>query len=230
MWSYRGLVEASHAFLPGSARTLAAAPRGRGRMGRRRSLAETLSRVSQLAALALPGLAPGLAEQLAARTDDLARGFVRAVRRRDWLQAAGLGRWLARLPDGAADSGARQPGWRSSVRWVAATPGWRCMSWPPRASTDGVGDRRPGRPRAARPDGPGQPGVAGGDARDFFRLPPNVTTDADPNLTLKPLGELAELTQPDRGVAPRDEIRQTAARALRRSPGTRPATVSCSPS
>ncbi|MFG2141433.1 DUF6895 family protein [Streptomyces sp. NPDC048650] len=32
-------------------------------------------------------------------------------------------------------------------------------------------------------------------ARPCFRLPSNVTTDADPNLTLKPLGELAELTQ-----------------------------------
>lgn len=56
-------------------------------------------RVSQLAALALPRLAPGLTEQLSTRTNDLARGFVRAVRRRDWLQAAGVGRWLARLPD-----------------------------------------------------------------------------------------------------------------------------------
>ncbi|MEV0374486.1 hypothetical protein AB0I10_32660 [Streptomyces sp. NPDC050636] len=32
-------------------------------------------------------------------------------------------------------------------------------------------------------------------ARASFHLPENVTTDADPNLTLKPLGELAELTQ-----------------------------------
>lgn len=33
----------------------------------------------------------------AARAVDLARGFVRAVRRRDWLQAAGAGRWLAAI-------------------------------------------------------------------------------------------------------------------------------------
>lgn len=33
----------------------------------------------------------------------MARGFVRAVRRRDWLQAAGAGRWLAVL-DGVPDS------------------------------------------------------------------------------------------------------------------------------
>ncbi|MFG2093473.1 DUF6895 family protein [Streptomyces sp. NPDC048612] len=47
-------------------------------------------------------------------------------------------------------------------------------------------------------------------ARPFFRLPPNVTTDADPNLTLKPLGELAELTQLIGTLHPRDDIRQTA--------------------
>ncbi|MDN3297561.1 hypothetical protein QWM81_26700 [Streptomyces ficellus] len=33
------------------------------------------------------------------RTVDVARGFVRAVRRRGWLQAAGAGRWLAALDD-----------------------------------------------------------------------------------------------------------------------------------
>lgn len=48
------------------------------------------------------------------------------------------------------------------------------------------------------------------EARGFFRLPPNVTTDADPNLTLKPLGELAELTQLIGVLHPRDEIRQSA--------------------
>ncbi|MEU9122592.1 hypothetical protein AB0C96_22475 [Streptomyces sp. NPDC048506] len=48
------------------------------------------------------------------------------------------------------------------------------------------------------------------EARGRFRLPPNVTTDADPNLTLKPLGELAELTQLIGVLHPNDEIRQTA--------------------
>ncbi|MFE3886624.1 DUF6895 family protein [Streptomyces lydicus] len=47
-------------------------------------------------------------------------------------------------------------------------------------------------------------------ARDHFRLPPDVTTDADPNLTLKPLGELAELTQLIGVLHPCEEIRQTA--------------------
>ncbi|GES30152.1 hypothetical protein AB0G60_24730 [Streptomyces angustmyceticus] len=48
------------------------------------------------------------------------------------------------------------------------------------------------------------------EARDFFRLPPDVTTDADPNLTLKPLGELAELTQLIGVLHPREEFRRTA--------------------
>lgn len=53
--------------------------------------------LAQLASLALP--APtALHEAAARRPVDLARGFVRAVRRRDWLQAAGTGRWLALTP------------------------------------------------------------------------------------------------------------------------------------
>lgn len=59
--------------------------------------------LSQLAALAVPGLPSPLATAVAKRPVDLARGFVRAVRRRDWLQAAGAGRWLA-LTDGVPDS------------------------------------------------------------------------------------------------------------------------------
>ncbi|MFJ4840796.1 hypothetical protein [Streptomyces sp. NPDC088746] len=52
-------------------------------------------RLAPLAALA--GLPTPCAPAAAAlgRVEDLARGFVRAVRRRDWLQAAGAGRWLA---------------------------------------------------------------------------------------------------------------------------------------
>lgn len=59
--------------------------------------------LSQLAALAVPVLPSPLAAALAKRPVDLARGFVRAVRRRDWLQAAGAGRWLA-VTDGVPDS------------------------------------------------------------------------------------------------------------------------------
>ncbi|MGI5484269.1 hypothetical protein [Streptomyces lavendofoliae] len=64
-----------------------------------------------LAALAVPptGTTPGaaagpgalapsaVADVARRRTVDIARGFVRAVRRRGWLQAAAAGRWLAHL-------------------------------------------------------------------------------------------------------------------------------------
>ncbi|MEV8022225.1 hypothetical protein AB0O76_39145 [Streptomyces sp. NPDC086554] len=99
VWTYRGLVEAAQAFLPGGGRQWPSVPEAETGWAESVAWPKLSHRVSQLAALALPGLAPGLAEHLAARTDDLSRGFVRAVRRRDWLQAAGLGRWLARLPD-----------------------------------------------------------------------------------------------------------------------------------
>ncbi|MFF8896664.1 hypothetical protein ACF082_04155 [Streptomyces lydicus] len=98
-WTYRGLVEAAHAFLPGGAPPWPPPPEAATGWVESDPWPKLAHRASQLAALALPPLAPGLAEQLAGRTDDLARGFVRAVRRRDWLQAAGLGRWLARLPE-----------------------------------------------------------------------------------------------------------------------------------
>ncbi|WP_030890941.1 MULTISPECIES: hypothetical protein [Streptomyces] len=56
-----------------------------------------------LAALAVPGTDSGVARVAHGRPVDLARGFVRAVRRRDWLQAAAAGRWLA-LVDGVPDT------------------------------------------------------------------------------------------------------------------------------
>ncbi|MEW1658617.1 MULTISPECIES: DUF6895 family protein [unclassified Streptomyces] len=46
--------------------------------------------------------------------------------------------------------------------------------------------------------------------RDCFRLPPDATTDADPNLTLKPLGELAELTHLIASSHPRPDLRAAA--------------------
>ncbi|MET7640600.1 hypothetical protein [Streptomyces sp. NPDC005438] len=55
-----------------------------------------------LSPLAVPGADSAVARVARDRTVDVARGFVRAVRRRDWLQAAGAGRWLAlldRVPD-----------------------------------------------------------------------------------------------------------------------------------
>ncbi|MER6347989.1 hypothetical protein ABT232_26530 [Streptomyces sp. NPDC001532] len=50
-----------------------------------------------LAPLAVPGEDCGVAEVARGRPVDVARGFVRAVRRRDWQQAAGAGRWLTLL-------------------------------------------------------------------------------------------------------------------------------------
>jgi hypothetical protein len=62
-------------------------------------------RVAGLAALAVPGAGHALARALSARVTDVARGFAWAVRRRDWLQAAGVGRWLAVLPGEPASLG-----------------------------------------------------------------------------------------------------------------------------
>ncbi|MEU0586648.1 hypothetical protein [Streptomyces sp. NPDC006132] len=56
-----------------------------------------------LAPLALPGEDSAVARVAGRRPLDLARGFVRAVRRRDWRQAAGAGRWLTLL-DGVPDT------------------------------------------------------------------------------------------------------------------------------
>lgn len=56
-----------------------------------------------LAPLAVPGEDCAVARAARGRPVDLARGFVRAVRRRDWLQAAGTGRWLTLL-DGVPDT------------------------------------------------------------------------------------------------------------------------------
>ncbi|MFI1801147.1 hypothetical protein ACH427_27885 [Streptomyces sp. NPDC020379] len=99
VWTYRGLVEAAHRFLPGGGRQWPPVPEAETGWVGSAPWPQLSCRVSRLAALALPGLTLSLVDHLADRTDDLARGFVRAVRRRDWLQAAGLGRWLARLPD-----------------------------------------------------------------------------------------------------------------------------------
>jgi hypothetical protein len=99
VWSYRGLVAAARAFLPGDADGWPPEPPAPTAWATTDPWPRLAHRASQLAALSLPGLDTPLAGCLAERTDDLARGFVRAVRRRDWLQAAGLGRWLAGLPD-----------------------------------------------------------------------------------------------------------------------------------
>ncbi len=56
-----------------------------------------------LAPLALPGEECAVLSAARRRPVDVARGFVRAVRRRDWQQAAGAGRWLTLL-DGVPDT------------------------------------------------------------------------------------------------------------------------------
>ncbi|MCI3242648.1 MULTISPECIES: hypothetical protein [Streptomyces] len=56
-----------------------------------------------LAPLAVPGADSAVARAARGRPVDVARGFVRAVRRRDWQQAAGAGRWLTLL-DGVPDT------------------------------------------------------------------------------------------------------------------------------
>ncbi|MFD5199515.1 hypothetical protein ACFWM7_04960 [Streptomyces sp. NPDC058375] len=53
--------------------------------------------LSVLAPLAVPAAPSAVQRAAAHRAVDLSRGFVRAVRRRDWLQAAGAGRWLAAI-------------------------------------------------------------------------------------------------------------------------------------
>ncbi|UXI82145.1 hypothetical protein N6Q81_30870, partial [Streptomyces vinaceusdrappus] len=55
------------------------------------------------APLALPGEECAVLSAARRRPVDVARGFVRAVRRRDWQQAAGAGRWLTLL-DGVPDT------------------------------------------------------------------------------------------------------------------------------
>ncbi|MEV6791710.1 hypothetical protein AB0M87_06860 [Streptomyces sp. NPDC051320] len=59
--------------------------------------------LSVLAPLAVPAATSAVNRAANRRPVDVARGFVRAVRRRDWLQAAGAGRWLATL-DGVPDT------------------------------------------------------------------------------------------------------------------------------
>ncbi|MFJ8533918.1 hypothetical protein [Streptomyces sp. NPDC093591] len=56
-----------------------------------------------LAPLAVPGEDCAVARAARRRPVDVARGFVRAVRRRDWQQAAGAGRWLTQL-EGVPDT------------------------------------------------------------------------------------------------------------------------------
>ncbi|MEV3988582.1 hypothetical protein AB0J57_06705 [Streptomyces sp. NPDC049837] len=74
-----------------------------------------------LAALAVPSADTAVARVAERRTVDVARGFVRAVRRRGWLQAAGAGRWLAVL-DGVPDTLGLDAGLDFVAQMVADNP------------------------------------------------------------------------------------------------------------
>ncbi|MDK1472661.1 hypothetical protein QNO07_04340 [Streptomyces sp. 549] len=64
---------------------------------------ELTHQLAVLGALAVPAASSRVAVEASRRPVDISRGFVRAVRRRDWLQAAGAARWLA-VTGGVPDS------------------------------------------------------------------------------------------------------------------------------
>ncbi|POX48101.1 hypothetical protein C3489_28100 [Streptomyces sp. Ru71] len=96
-WSHWGMTRALHRVDPGST----GPPDGEPVTGwlRDDSWQSLTHRLAVLAALAVPGEDSAVARGAQQRVVDLSRGFVRAVRRRNWRQAAGAGRWLALLRD-----------------------------------------------------------------------------------------------------------------------------------
>ncbi|MGV9891805.1 hypothetical protein [Streptomyces sp. NPDC003395] len=96
-WSHWGMTRALHRADPAPAGPPPAEP---GTAWLRDDSWQSLThRLAVLAALAVPGEDSAVAHGAQQRVVDVARGFVRAVRRRDWRQAAGAGRWLALLRD-----------------------------------------------------------------------------------------------------------------------------------
>ncbi|MFV0131225.1 hypothetical protein ACLGI4_26550 [Streptomyces sp. HMX112] len=100
-WSHWGMVRALSA-LDGSAASPAATTPAGGAEPDAGWLAgapwQVLThQLAVLASLAVPGTDCAVRRAAQDRPVDVARGFVRAVRRRDWLQAAGAGRWLVLL-------------------------------------------------------------------------------------------------------------------------------------
>jgi hypothetical protein len=101
VWSHWAM-ERALLTLDGSADMPPAGTPGQGTEPRAGWLEETswqslTHQLAVLAPLAVPGADSAVARVARARPVDVARGFVRAVRRRDWLQAAGAGRWLVLL-------------------------------------------------------------------------------------------------------------------------------------
>ncbi|CAM5536647.1 hypothetical protein SCALM49S_05451 [Streptomyces californicus] len=165
--------------------------------------------LSVLAPLAVPAAPSAVQRAAAGRTVDLARGFVRAVRRRDWLQAAGAGRSARRA---RRRTGHPRPGQRPRLRRADGRP--RPPGGParPRRPADGRGGRTVTTTATQEPSGRPGPGAGSGAAlavlpgvlraalgwtdahRARFALPDDVLEPhTQVNGTLKPLGELAQL-------------------------------------
>ncbi|MFE1434429.1 hypothetical protein ACFW5G_18735 [Streptomyces griseoaurantiacus] len=103
VWSHRAMARTLHRFDPGPPQLPEPAPEP-GTEDLRAAPWQTLThRLAVLAALAVPGADCPVTRVARDRPVDVARGFVRAVRRRDWPQAAGAGRWLTLL-DGVPDT------------------------------------------------------------------------------------------------------------------------------
>lgn len=94
LWTYWGLCEALRATGSGMPGAVAQPDTG---WVRAMTWPELTHRLAQLAALAVPNPNRALFAEISGRMPDVARGFARAVRRRDWRQAAGAGRWLTLL-------------------------------------------------------------------------------------------------------------------------------------
>ncbi|MFI7099343.1 hypothetical protein ACIBK8_08290 [Streptomyces sp. NPDC050161] len=90
-WTHWGLTAVLHRLRPGGA---PAAVEPEAAWAADGTWQQITHRFAQLASLASP-MATALLPAATARADDLSRGFVRAVRRQDWVQAAAVGRWLA---------------------------------------------------------------------------------------------------------------------------------------
>jgi hypothetical protein len=97
VWSHRAMVRTLHRFAPGVPELPEPAPEPDTGPLRDAPWQTLTHHLAVLAPLAVPGADCPVTRVARERPVDLARGFVRAVRRRDWAQAAGAGRWLTLL-------------------------------------------------------------------------------------------------------------------------------------
>ncbi len=206
---------------PHTRRTAAARARPGGRLAGHRSMA--------------PALAPGLPARLA-RTARTRRPPHRPALRPDRGPGARV-RARGAPPRLAAGRRTRQMAGQAAADPAVARPGQR-TALRPADERRPAGRRAPHRradllrtgpvttARAAPPKPRAHPGAELLDTlvaegldwterhRAHFRLPPDVATTADPNLTLKPLGELAELSALIAELHPVPELRDRARRLL----------------